>query len=518
MNRSGLDDTTEKYQLCVDNQQQENEQDDHQPSCAGDFQILLQPHLDLSPLLYLKSVEAEITLSSIQIGSVPLCFTRTEYARIFLELKPDIAYANKLINKISLERDNETSYDVPLTDHVCQKPEDVVDFLNDTFHYKLTYHIICQYLRLFFDDDILNTRSDKPLSLADIKLLLRYIEIALYTRHKLHDTLAQHIGVKDDISQKISYSSKNTDRLTPAQENKIITESECVLPKDKRRQTKQGKSVNFDLFGSIDLSVDNQQRRGVDIAISTETSQWLQDNEIDPAALTVEDKEELRQVFLSNKRLIDIGLLTRRIMFTEKERIDSRTKSHRTLFHHDVLVFDIDISRQKLVFHLHPKQFLAEDVSVTVYFPRKCSYTLGADISQDIVIGPIKTSMEPVSYPRLTNRIISPNQRLPLNIRHKAQVCHLTSNIVTGKGIDQFLQHSPYDDHFIIYSHNIDDNVISSGCVIATDPPEKYLKIKHAHRILEKIEFKILDENFQVCMFSRKTYTRLAFCIRPVTV
>ena len=518
MSRSGLDDTTEEYQLCVDNLEQENSQDDNLPSCAGNFEILLQPHLDLSPLLYLKAVEAEISLAQISIGSVPISFSRTEYIRVFLELDSDVAYANKTINKILLTRDNETSLDLPLTDHICRTPEDVVDFMNDTFRYKLTYHMVYQYLRLFFDDDVLEKESLSTLSKQDIKLLLRYIDIALYTRNKLHEILTQHIGVKDDISTKISYSGKNTDKLTAAQENKIITESECLLPKDKRRQTKQSKSVNFDLFGSIDLSVENQSRRGVDVVISTDIAQWLQDNKIDPTALSAEDKEELQKVVLSNKSLIELGLLTRKIIFTEKERIDNQTKSHRTLFHHDFLSFDLDISRQKVVFHLQPKQFLAEKTSVTVYLPRKCSYTLGADISQDIVIGPIDQTMRFASFPRLTNRIMSPNQQLPLNIRHKAQICHLTSDIVTGKGIDQFLQHSPYDDHFIIYSHNIDENVVTSGCVTATDPPQRFLKIKQAHRILEKIEFKILDENFQICMFSRKTYTRLAFCIRPVSI
>lgn len=518
MNRAGLDDTTEIYQLCIDNQKQEDMGNEQQTSSAGEFEILLQPNLDLSPLLYLRAVEAELALQSLLITSVPLCFSRAETCQVYLEINPQTAFANKLFNKVSLEEDNRSSMNVAFTDYVCQRPEDVVDFMNDTFRYKLTHHFIWQYLQIFFDDDVLYENIESSLTLVDIKLILRYTDIALYTRHQLHKILTNLLGVKDDISKKITYSGKATDRLTTAQEKKIIEDSKCLKPTDKRKKTKTAKSIDFSLFNAVDLTTNNAFRTAVDTSIGKNTSQWIQDNDIDIANLTSEAKKLLNQVMTSNKELIDIGLIARKIIFTERERIDSRTKLNKSLFYHDLLIFDLDPSKQKIQFHIHPQQFLAKDTRITLYFPRKCSYTLGSDIGQDMIIGPIKDDMKLESLPRLTNRIMSPNQQLPLNLRHKAQICHLTSNIVTGKGIDQFMQNSAYDDHYIIYSHNIDESVMSNRCLVATDPPQRFLKIKQAHRILEKIEFKLLDENFQVCTFSRKTYTRLAFFIRPVTI
>ena len=100
MNRAGLDDTTEIYQLCIDNQKQEDMGNEQQTSSAGEFEILLQPNLDLSPLLYLRAVEAELALQSLLITSVPLCFSRAETCQVYLEINPKTAFANKLFNRI----------------------------------------------------------------------------------------------------------------------------------------------------------------------------------------------------------------------------------------------------------------------------------------------------------------------------------------------------------------------------------------------------------------------------------
>ena len=50
----------DKYELFVDNQTQEDELSDSDISTASDFNISLNPQLDLSSLLLFRSVQAEI--------------------------------------------------------------------------------------------------------------------------------------------------------------------------------------------------------------------------------------------------------------------------------------------------------------------------------------------------------------------------------------------------------------------------------------------------------------------------
>ena len=50
----GQDILTTHYEVFIDNVQNEDALISNQESCAGDFSVLLQPFLDLAPLLYLR--------------------------------------------------------------------------------------------------------------------------------------------------------------------------------------------------------------------------------------------------------------------------------------------------------------------------------------------------------------------------------------------------------------------------------------------------------------------------------
>ena len=514
-----VDISVENYELNLTNKTTEDALDDESHSCAGNFEVLLQPHLDLTPLMYLKAVENEIVLDSIQVGGMPLTFSRLEQCHIVITLPTYIAASNKYINEWKLKQQNRDAMVLPLADISCRDTKEVVDFLNDAFRCRVNYFLLCQYLRVFFDDEILKPHSSQPFTSNDLKVLIRMVDVALYSRKVFHDELCRLTGHVDDISDVVTFSGKK-DLVDKKTEQSIVEESECLHPFNERQGSSRAKTVHFDLFYGIDVTKPSTERNAVDITIKNGAIFWLKRlgfsvDEI--TSIDADSLQDLQRYRASNRDLIDIGLFARRILYTEKDRIDRRVKRS-LLFHEDFCVLSLDVGRQRAIFNLHPKQFLHSHANITIYFPEKASYALGADIGKTIVLGPINTTMRFSVTPRLTNNIISPSQTPPCNIRNAPGIVHLTTDIVSGKGVDAFLQTTPLSDHHIVYSHHLDQTTFECRSIVNTDCPSKFLKLKKNHKILDKIKFCLVDENFQPCHFSQRTYTRLAFRIRAVSL
>ena len=62
------DATTDIYELNCDNATLENALTNELKSTASDFEITLEPSLNLAPLIYLRSIEAEMNLQNLHVG------------------------------------------------------------------------------------------------------------------------------------------------------------------------------------------------------------------------------------------------------------------------------------------------------------------------------------------------------------------------------------------------------------------------------------------------------------------
>ena len=240
--RQSIDVTTDVYELNITNAETEDNLSSDDTSSASDFSLLLHPHLDLSPLLHLRAVEAELTLDSLQIGGLPLTFTRTEQSEVLLTLPEEAVKCNRKFNDPKLKESNEEPLKIKSADHICEQPSDAIAFINNTFRYRINYYIISTYLKFFFDDDILIPTINSPLTHADINLLLQYIDGMLYIRHTVHQELNKLLGLTDDISQKIKMSTTGK-YMTSAKEELILSKSAFIKAKAERKPKTQRKEV-----------------------------------------------------------------------------------------------------------------------------------------------------------------------------------------------------------------------------------------------------------------------------------
>ena len=515
---NGLDMTSDCYEIFVDNKNVEDQikDDERSRSSAGHFSVTLQPFLDLSSLLYLRSVQAEIAIEKFEIGSLPLTFSMREACQVVLEIPLEYSDSNQLINRGFLSKENGESLILPLADSICTTPKEVIDFVTDTFRHRVNFFIIARNLNLFFDDTVLDVQNRQGLSLQDIKLLHRYIDIALYTRKVIHEFLCKLVGEdSDDISTKIVFSNTNNNMKQTA-ESRIIEMSESINDYGQRTESRHEKTVNFKLFYGIDVSKTNEGENRVKTAIEMEITSWLERLGFDLGQdLTDGDIADLKSCINSNKKLVALGMKSRSLLQIEMEKIETRTATSASIFYREVVSFALDQSRQKCKFSVQPKKFLAEDCKLTIFLPEKMSYALGSGVNDHVVIGPLTWSSEESTAPRLTNQILRNNQQLPFAIRTMPSLIHICTDIVTAQSRDSWLERSDYSDYHIIFSYVFDELAVNSRCIVNANCGNVYYKLKDTNRLLETMKFSVLDQNFKRIDFATKTYTRLGFRIRP---
>lgn len=515
----GYDQTTDTYELNVDNFKEENGLDGDSTSCASAFSVTLDPSLDLAPLLYVRAVEAELRCSFLSVSGLPLSFTRSENADILLSIPVDAARCNRLLNSTTVTELNGKALSIQNADHVCPTPAHVIDYMNTTFRFHVNFLFISRYLRFFLDDDILPDAVGSFLTHGDIRLLQFYIDAALYTRNQLHLILCKYLQVTDDISAKIVYSTTKTTAkcLALSAETKLLAESECIIAIAERTQAVRTKTVDFTVFHEVNLN-RSETLATLNTSISDSIGVWLEDLGFNLDTIDEETKTAFSLYLDSNKKLIEIGLLARNLLFLEKGRIDGRVRSESRLFQTDFFRMSLDVSGQRCVFSSQPKQFLAKNAFCTVYLPPRMSHSLGSDIDKSIILGPFTADMQQVVRPRLTNNITSRFQFLPCAIRNLPAVLHLTSDLACGKGSDTFLKATPFSSHHILFTYVVDESTVANRAIVTTDPSTSYFKVKQSHRLLERFNVSIMDENFRLVLFPTRTYTRIAFQIRPVGI
>ena len=86
------------YTLFLDNSESENALEEGDISSASDFSITLNPALDLSPLLYLKSTEGELCIRELFIDNLPICFTESETIDVTVNVPPSSVVFNMQFN------------------------------------------------------------------------------------------------------------------------------------------------------------------------------------------------------------------------------------------------------------------------------------------------------------------------------------------------------------------------------------------------------------------------------------
>ena len=510
---ANFDATTDFYELNCDNCKQENSLTDQLVSTASRFTITLEQALDLSPLIYLRSVDAEMTLTNFHFNGLPLTFSTTEHIEALLTFPPEIANCNQELHKDTLKERNKLPLKLYMSDCIAHTPKEAVALVNDLLAFNVNFFLLARYLEIFLDKKVLNDLPEAPLSNEDCKLLYSYVNAAMYTRHQQHAMLCAYMQTTDNIATKSKFLGKG-DILKAEEETKILEASKCIIPIAERTEFTKAKTISMTSFYGKNVSKPTENRDTLNAAIGTKVTKWLTDAHLVLNPVDEESMTSLAKMVTANKQAIEIGLVIVELLKLEKERADKRVKQSSRLFQSEFLFLDMDLSNQKVNFFFQSDGYVPVNASLTIFFPKKMSYALGSDINHLARVGPI-TSIPKTRGPRLANRIEFPSQKLPNAVRNLPTLLYLCCDLTTGKGQDTFLSSTEFSQFHIMHTYLFDDTTLKSRAIVATDLNSNYAKIKQTFKFLEQFEVCLLDENFQLVSFSPRTFTRLSFQIRP---
>ena len=172
----------DKYALFIDNQSQEDELNDTDISTASDFAVSLNPQLDLSSLLFLRSVQAEIGVSSFFIDSLPLCCIRQESVHVHFNMPLNTVEANEKFNRSAMEKLNDTPLQLEMDDYCCSENQLAIDYVNSILHYSVNHYILYRYLISSMDTNIFKRDYMHVLSVTDCRLINQYLNMAMVCR------------------------------------------------------------------------------------------------------------------------------------------------------------------------------------------------------------------------------------------------------------------------------------------------------------------------------------------------
>ena len=95
---------------------------------------------------------------------------------------------------------------------------------------------------------------------------------------------------------------------------------------------------------------------------------------------------------------------------------------------------------------------------------------------------------------------------------------HLATNVAAARSRDLWLRDSKYSDFQILFTYTVDEGMLKSGSIMATQYDGDYIRLKQMNKILELMHFVTLNQDFKPILFPQKTYNRITLKIRPMAL
>ena len=514
----------DKYELFLSNEEQEYQRNPEEHSTASDFRSILDPGLDISTLVFLKSSEAELAVQNIYIDNFPVSFSQTEAVSIYVAIPLLSATCNQNYNKYDTNLFNNEPFAIPFQDVTASRVEEIVDYLNNAICEKLTFFLLKSYCRLVLDIDVFQENATSIPTKDELKLAIRYVEIALFSRHILHKYLCAKLDeTNDNIDNLITFTIPTSQQtnMTSTWEESIINESSCFKPVASRTHTveKNARLINLEDFSGVSLRAEYDTAESVRANIESNMQTTLEDvMQIEYTllrSLTNASVESIKKFIGANKDLISLGLKTREILILNLNRFDKRTNVSK-LFADFLITFKLDTDNSKLKVEMNPRLFLT-DTSTIIVFPKQASYVIGGKNNENVTIGPIThNSDSDKTEPMLTQNITNTNHRLFSRIRPFPRVIHFLSDVVGGLSRDGWLAGTQHSDYTIFHTMMINEEMINTRYICKVDQEQTFHRTSNARRVLNGLRFRIIDDNFRLIHFPVCTVIRMSFVIRPV--
>ena len=439
--------SSNQYTLQITNEPIETNLPPDELSSAKDFTITLNPTLNLNQLSYMQSLDWEVALENLQIDSNPLVFQSNETIDTYLHIPPELARDNFVMHSAAIEKKNKVALGVNVTEYHSTKLTDAIEFINNLLQKGSNLFIITGYAEVLFDSaSIIQENMFRGLQIdleitiwtQDLLLLAKYIDIALFSRLKAVEFLNAMINPERPVSQLVHPDTFVFNRgvLTKESESKILERSNFLNTINERRLFNKNlnvasnpmEMVNFTDFYDIDLSRKsrsstrhqrNQEKINEQIQrLQSSLNTYL--NLLDK--LTKKDGKLLppnvlyiEEMISNNIKILSLGKKLHELIHVELEKLQVREGSK--LFSRSFLAISLDHSLLKCQFFIDRNK-LAENCSLTAYFPPIVSYKLGSnrDISthryNSVRVGPITMNAVTNPFPKITNIIMNVSQRL----------------------------------------------------------------------------------------------------------
>ena len=164
----------EKYTLFLDNSENENALNEGDISSASDFSVTLNPALDLSPLLYLRSTEGQLGIKELFIDNLPICFTESETIDVKISIPPSSVEFNMQYNVIKTEDLSKKLFQLSVGDFCCSDPQLALDYVNNLLRYTLNHEIMRRFVISSLDSNIFESDYLHTLSRNESLLIRHY--------------------------------------------------------------------------------------------------------------------------------------------------------------------------------------------------------------------------------------------------------------------------------------------------------------------------------------------------------
>lgn len=515
------------YTLFLDNSESENALEEGDISSASDFSITLNPALDLSPLLYLKSTEGELCIRELFIDNLPICFTESETIDVTVNVPPSSVVFNIQFNVHKTNNLNNRLFQLSVGDFCCSEPQLALDYVNNLLRYSLNHEIMRRFVIASLDCNIFESDYLHTLSRSETLLIKHYLSIAVYCRHKIHGILCKKIGLVDDIS-KLTLPSDPRYTFTEEDESKVLNASTCLRSRADIPKGAITSNVDTSVFYGVDISTTaiaaggSAKLKAATSKVEEATENWLDllgVLEVEAnGRLSTKNVNTITGYATSNKHLIHHAIKAHSILGIQLEQSDKRTKAAKGVFQGNFLVLSLDESRLKTRFRFNPNLFLPPDnTSVEIKFGEHMSYALGAR-SGILQIGPVHAGTAASGSPKLTEHILHTNQLPPASITVMPRLLYVASDIIASQSRDMWLRSTPYNDYSLIFCATVDDQAISSRVISKRADEDIFYKIQRLNNVLECFQLKILDHNFHKLIFPRSSRTRVNLVIKPVSM
>ena len=515
---------TESYQLFLSNSDNENNLSNPNISSAGSFELVLDRTIDLSPLLYMKSTNAEIAISHLSLTNLPLTVTKDEEIKVQVNIPSALAGGNRFYSAFYTENKlNKQFHRLPLKDLITSESDTLLTFLNRETLIPYIHFVLRSMLQIVLDDNVFSPEDTHFLTRDDIKLLNRYINISIFTRNVLYEFLNKKLGKTGyQLDDHITYS-KDCDNYTLRKEESLLLKSKALRPHNERPATRgrHDHVIDLALFFGKDLDEVSNQQDGPKQAIETDYENYLSllnvikhsDPNNQNSPLTTGTIDSLNSLIAANKALIFQAMKLHDTLQLLTKKIDKRNRNPPINDH--LLTMSLNETTGKLKVDFETSLYLIDNgSSIKIIFPPKLSHVLGSDSS--LTIGPIYSNQALLSpQNNLTNTITNEGQTTFFPVRPSPKMFHLLSNIILSPTCNFWLKNTPFETCNIIYSTPIDDASISNQFICKQDDNLCYHRLNT--RLLTRIQFHIVDEEMKPVLFAPKCHIRIGLNIRPTS-